>query len=78
MKQHGEKRLEYAYENAGVTRRREVKMVTDAEAVEIMEMRLNKLGMCFKDKKSVEADIKAIRERKITGTKNITEKWRKQ
>ncbi len=52
-------------------------MVTDAEAVEIIEARLNKMGMCFKDKKSVEADIKAIRERKIKGTEEVN-KWRKQ
>ncbi len=34
-------------------------MVTDAEAVEIIEVRLNKMGMCFKDKKKRRSGYKS-------------------
>ena len=53
------------------------KMVSDEEATEIIDGRLRRMGLCLKDKQSVARDIKAIRERKLKGTKEVTEKWEK-
>ena len=52
-------------------------MVSDEEATEIIDGRLRRMGLCLKDKQSVARDIKAIRERKLKGTKEVTEKWEK-
>lgn len=52
-------------------------MVTNEEAADIVIQTLKAKGFEVVNRDKIIADIKAIRERKIKGTKNITEKWLK-
>jgi len=54
-------------------------MVSDEEAADIIISRLKADGFEIKDgaKERIAIDIKTIRERKIKGTKDVTDKWRK-
>ena len=52
-------------------------MVTNEEAADIVIQNLKSKGFDVVSREKIIADIKAIRERKIKGTKDVTEKWRK-
>lgn len=52
-------------------------MVTNEEAADIVISNLKLKGFEVISRDNIIADIKAIRERKIKGTKDVTDKWRK-
>jgi hypothetical protein len=51
-------------------------MVSDEEAADMVISNLKSKGFAVKDRNLIIADIHAIRERKIKGTKDVTDKWR--
>lgn len=52
-------------------------MVTNEEAADIVISNLKSKGFDVISRDNIIADIKAIRERKLKGTKDVTDKWRK-
>jgi hypothetical protein len=52
-------------------------MVTNEEASDIVIQNLKSKGFDVVSRDNIIADIKSIRERKIKGTKEITDKWNK-
>lgn len=52
-------------------------MVTNEEAADIVIQNLKDKGFEVVSRDRIIADIKSIRERKIKGTKDVTDKWRK-
>ena len=53
-------------------------MVSDEEAADIVITNLKSKGFDVVSRNNIIADIHAIRERKLKGTKEVTEKWRKK
>ncbi len=53
-------------------------MVSNEEAADMVIKNLKSNGFEVVSRDAIIADIKAIRERKIKGTKEVTDKWSKK